>query len=73
VTGLAEATRRAQDFVHEHGPILNVVAKPSRCGTCGQRSPISVHHLCVVWLGCGHTTALPPLPVLRWYRHPARV
>lgn len=72
MTALDDAARQAQEYVACHGPVLNVVAKASKCGTCGQRSAISVHHLCVVWLSCGHTTPLPPLPVLR-YRQSARV
>jgi hypothetical protein len=72
VTALEDATRRASDYVDEHGPVLNVVTKPRpKCGTCSQRSAVSIHHLCVVWLGCGHTVALPPLPSLRGW-HAAR-
>lgn len=67
MTAYEDAARRALDYVSEYGPILNVVAKPRpKCGTCGQRSPISVHCLYVVWLDCGHAAPLPPLPVLRY-------
>lgn len=69
MTTLEDAARRASNYVAEHGPVLNVVTTPCpKCGTCGQRSPVSVHHLAVVWLGCGHTTDLPPLPSLRGWR-----